>query len=252
MTKNTNFLKTILTKKIDDPIDKKDLYSDHHLSDVNIKIIAVGGFGCKIIRMLSKEFLSSVSFIIADGKYEIDYHKDKFKCIQLHPGGLDGGSVSHNEEYAKTAESKFREALEGADILFICAGLGGGAGTGASPVIARIARDLRIPSVAIITMPALFEGSRRVKNAEAGFKKLDLIVNASATISSEEVLCELDENCEIDDLRHKIMEISSKFITGLIDEVNMTDLSNINCTGLHDALLRQVGKFSVIPVVRFE
>jgi cell division protein FtsZ len=209
---------------------------------LTITIIGIGGFGGEMIRSMRMKQLFGVSLLVADGKYQISEHKGNAKCIQLHPGGLDGGHVSHYEKYVQAAEAEIRRSLEGANILFICAGMGGGAGTGASPAIALIARSLKIPYVAIITMPAKFEGRRRTTTAEAGFQKLNSISTISVPFSSELSLSELNEDATYDDCLQKLIELMSKFVVELVRRLALTDLINLNHESLCDALRFQVSE----------
>lgn len=161
------------------------------IQPAKIKIIGVGGAGGNAInRMISYGF-TGVDFIAANTDLQILSASSASVKIQLGKNMAKGLGVGGNPDVGKKSaeESKdeIRETLEGADMLFITAGMGGGTGTGASPVIAEIAKEMGILTVAIVTKPFHFEGKRRMNQAHDGIDSLKEIVDTTLIIPNEKL-----------------------------------------------------------------
>ncbi len=156
-----------------------------------IKVVGVGGGGGNALRNMIQKGLKGVEFIAANTDYQVlDTNPAPVK-IQLGKtltNGLGaGGNPEVGREAALEAEEEIREALEGADMVFITAGLGGGTGTGAAPVIARISRELGALTVAVVTKPFSFEGKVRRTVAEAGLEELRHHTDTVITIPNDRI-----------------------------------------------------------------
>lgn len=167
------------------------------IQPAKIKIIGVGGAGGNAVnRMISYGF-SGVDFIAANTDQQILSVSKASQKIQLGQNTASGLGVGGNPDKGKKAaeESKdeIRESLEGTDMLFITAGMGGGTGTGASPVIAEVAKEMGILTVAIITKPFHFEGKRRMKQAKEGIMLIKDIADTALIIPNER-LVEISES----------------------------------------------------------
>lgn len=157
-----------------------------------IKVLGVGGGGCNAVQSMIGQGFEGVEF------YGINTdHQALQRCkipnrIQigenLTQGSGAGALPSIGEQAAREAEDKIREVIDGADMVFITAGLGGGTGTGAAPVIAEIARSMNVLNVAIVTKPFHFEGTQRMRRAEEGAKKLAEHVDTMIAILNDKLM----------------------------------------------------------------
>ncbi len=151
-----------------------------------IKVIGVGGGGGNAVHHMVKADIEGVDFICANT--DAQALKNMHACSVLQLGGniTKGLGAGANPDLGRQAaledRDRIQEALAGADMVFITAGMGGGTGTGAAPVIAQVARELGILAVAVVTKPFAFEGNRRMKVAEQGIRELSEHVDSLITI----------------------------------------------------------------------
>jgi cell division protein FtsZ len=154
-----------------------------------IKVVGVGGGGSNAISTMIASGLAGVEFVVANtDKQALEKSKAPFK-IQLGERTTRGLGAGGNPEVGKASaiedEEMIRTVLEDADMIFITAGMGGGTGTGAAPVIAKVARDLGALTIGVVTRPFLFEGKKRQKQAETGLEELRKYVDTLITIPNE-------------------------------------------------------------------
>ena len=167
-------------------------YHDQPLRDARIKVIGVGGGGGNAVNRMIQAHMEGVEFITANT--DVQALKLSQAPIKLQLGvrltsGLGAGSNPDVGRRAALEDSeKIIEALEGADMVFVTAGLGGGTGTGAAPVIASLASEMGILTVAVVTRPFAFEGKRRLMQAERGLKELIDSVDTMIVIPNEKLL----------------------------------------------------------------
>ena len=151
----------------------------------SIKIIGVGGGGGNAANRMYKEGIQDVDFIICNSdKMDLDKSPIPTK-IRLGEGRGCGSNFEKGQEYAKECTAQIQAALENTQMVFITAGMGGGTGTGAAPVIAEISKNMGVLTVAIVTMPYKFEGSRRMRNAMAGIEELRKHVDSILIINNQ-------------------------------------------------------------------
>jgi len=167
-----------------------DVYLD--TSDIRIKLIGVGGAGCNTINRLIQSGLSSVYTIAANTDLQ---HLDMIKADRKILLGKSvtrlrgaGGDPVRGRKAAEESEEEIRRALEGSDIVFLSAGLGGGTGTGAAPVVARIAREEGAIVVGVVSLPFSFEGQVRKRIAYQGLEELKNYTNTSVVIDNNKLL----------------------------------------------------------------
>jgi cell division protein FtsZ len=154
-----------------------------------IKVIGVGGGGGNAVEHMIERDVQGVEFICANTDAQALGRSSTARKIQLGRSGLGAGSKPEKgREAAEAAEDQIREAVSGAHMLFITAGMGGGTGTGAAPVIARIAREMGILTVAVVTKPFEWEGGRRMINADAGLAELEANVDSLIVVLNEKLL----------------------------------------------------------------
>ncbi|TPW09777.1 MAG: ftsZ, partial [bacterium] len=140
--------------------------------NATLKVIGCGGGGGNAVNHMVMEQMTGVDFIIVNSDHQaLDSAVAQYR-IQIGKSltrGLGcGGVAERGRKAAEEDEEEIREALAGADMVFITAGMGGGTGTGAAPVVARIARELGALTVAVVTKPFMFEGRKRMRQAEEG------------------------------------------------------------------------------------
>ncbi|MBQ8873595.1 MAG: cell division protein FtsZ [Clostridia bacterium] len=230
-------------------------------SVAKIMIVGVGGGGGNAVNAMMKAGVNNVDFLVLNTDQQA---LSKITCRTMAIGekltkGLGAGA---NPEVGKAAalESKdqIQQMLQGVDLLFIAAGMGGGTGTGAAPVVAQIAKELEILTVAVVTKPFNFEGTRRMKNAEAGIENLKGNVDSLVIVQNEKL--NRDKNFSIMDAFAKADEILLQGIRGITEivvqdgRINL-DLADVKCvmrnSGMaHMGIGEGKGKNKTIDAIR--
>jgi cell division protein FtsZ len=167
-------------------------YHEEPLRGARIKVIGVGGGGNNAVNRMIQANLEGVEFIAANTDVQALKHSQAPVKLQLGVRLTSGLGAGANPDVGRRAaledSEKIIEALEGADMVFVTAGLGGGTGTGAAPVIASLASEMGILTVAVVTRPFAFEGKRRLQQAERGLKELLESVDTMIVIPNEKLL----------------------------------------------------------------
>ena len=197
-----------------------------------IKVIGLGGGGGNAIsRMIAAQF-SGADFIVANTDSQALRTSPAPTKIQLGvklTGGLGAGS---NPEIGRNAAledpEQISRLLEGADMVFITAGLGGGTGTGAAPVVASLAKDLGILTVAVVTKPFGFEGRRRMLQAEAGLEALTGIVDTLIAIPNQRLLSVVDRGTSLVDAFRVADSVLQQAVQGISDLILVPGLINLD------------------------
>ena len=165
---------------------------DTNLQGAVIKVIGVGGAGNNAVNRMIAEGVQGVEFIVANTDTQALANSIAETKIQLGPKltkGLGAGSLPDiGLKAAEESEERIREALSGADLIFVTAGMGGGTGTGAAPIVARIAKDLGALTVGVVTRPFSFEGPKRGRYAAEGVAQMKANVDTLVTISNNRLL----------------------------------------------------------------
>ncbi|BAU23174.1 cell division protein FtsZ [Caldimicrobium thiodismutans] len=167
-----------------------------HQEDVklqpNIKVIGVGGAGGNAVSHMIKRGLIGVEFIVANTDYKVLSLNPASIKLQLGKNltrGLGaGGKPEIGKKAAEESEKEIRDVLKDADMVFLAAGMGGGTGTGATPIIASICKELGILTVAVVTKPFSFEGKIRMKQAEEGLEEVKKYVDTLITIPNDKLI----------------------------------------------------------------
>lgn len=159
--------------------------------NIIIKIMGVGGGGCNAINYLYSQGIQGVSLMVCNTD-QMSLAKSEVPAkLQLGPGLGAGGDPEIAREFAEENIELIREVLnDGTKMLFIAAGMGGGTGTGASPIVAKVAKDLGILTVAVVTIPFAFEGNKKIEKAMEGVKQLAAQVDAIVVINNEKLCLE--------------------------------------------------------------
>ena len=208
-----------------------ELDQDKSYYNTNIKIIGVGGGGGNAVNTMIKNGMSGVEFIAANTDSK-DLKKSSAKMkLQLGKKITKGLGTGANPEVGKKAaeesEEEIRSMLDNTEMVFIAAGMGGGTGTGAAPVIASIARDMGVLTMAIVTKPFGFEGSRRMKNTEYGLEELRKAVDTLIVIPNEK-LKEIYSDISIVDAFTKADNILSDAAKSVSDMINLSGYISVD------------------------
>lgn len=195
-----------------------------------IKVIGVGGSGGNAINTMIKMGLSGVEFIAANtDKQALEANLAPTK-VQLGGELTKGLGAGANPEVGRKAAledySALAELLSGADMVFVTAGMGGGTGTGAAPVIAKIAKEVGALTVGVVTKPFMFEGKKRAKSALNGILSLRENVDSLITIPNQRLLAIAGQNVSMIDAFRKADEVLLNAVQGISDLINHTGLVN--------------------------
>lgn len=198
-----------------------------------IKVIGIGGGGGNAVsRMFADTNSSCLEFIVANTDLQVLEQSPVSHKIQIGSKltkGLGAGSLPDiGEKAAQEDKEAIRDALYGADMVFITAGMGGGTGTGAAPIVAEIAKDIGALTVAVVTKPFLFEGARRMRQAEDGLAKLIEKVDTLITIPNQRLISVIDKNTSISSAFKMADEVLHHGIQGITEMIAVPGLVNVD------------------------
>ena len=194
-----------------------------------IKVIGVGGGGGNAVEHMIQTAVGGVEFICANTDAQALSRSLAHKTIQLGSTGLGAGSKpDKGREAAEQAEHLIREAIAGAHMLFITAGMGGGTGTGAAPVIARVAKEMGILTVGVVTKPFEFEGGRRMTNADAGLSDLEANVDSLIVVLNEKLLDVLGDEISQDEAFAQANDVLKNAVGGIAEIINVPGHVNVD------------------------
>jgi cell division protein FtsZ len=198
-------------------------------SGTQIKVIGVGGGGGNAVEHMISSGVQGVEFITANTDAQALRVSNSHKVIQLGSTGLGAGSKpDRGREAAEAAIDDIRLALEGTNMLFVTAGMGGGTGTGAAPVVARVAREMGILTVGVVTKPFEFEGSRRMSNAETGLAELEANVDSLIVVLNEKLMDVLGEDASQDEAFAFANDVLKNSVGGIAEIINVEALVNVD------------------------
>ncbi len=201
-------------------------------SGAKIKVIGVGGCGCNAVNNMISANLKGVDFLACNT--DIQTLRSSLSPIRVQIGGKltrglgAGGDPEVGKDAASESEDELRAALEGTDMVFITAGMGGGTGTGASPIVAQIAREMGALAVGVVTKPFPFEGKRKMKQAEFGEKELAGHVDALIVIPNNRLLSMAGKNIPLLEAFQMADDILINAVKGISDLINNTGLVNVD------------------------
>ncbi len=209
-----------------------------------IKIMGLGGGGSNAVNRMIELGLEGVEFIAANSDAQALAHSLATKKVQLGPKvtrGLGaGGRPEVGEAAALESQAEIREALEGADMVFLTAGMGGGTGTGAIPVAAEIARSLGALTVAVVTVPFAFEASRRQQNAQNGLAKLRANADTLVAVPNDKLLGLLPKQTTFEMSLRVADEVLRQGVQGLTELISKPGLINMDFANVR-ALMQTAG-----------
>lgn len=207
-------------------------FQEDVLSPVRIKVVGIGGAGCNAINTMITSGLSRVDFIASNTDLQaLDRSLASYK-IQLGPDRTRGLGAGAKPEIGRDAalESRehIRECIDGADMVFVTAGMGGGTGTGAAPIVASIAREMGILTVAVVTKPFQYEGQRRHKHAEEGIRELRRHVDTLLVIPNQRLLGIVDKSTPLLEAFKVADDVLRQAIQGIADVITTTGHVNVD------------------------
>lgn len=198
----------------------------------NIKIIGVGGAGNNVINRMIEDKIKSVDLIgINTDKQILDLCKVKKKIYigsSVSKGLGAGAKPEVGERAAEENIDEIKDALKNTDMVFITCGMGGGTGTGASPVIAKVAKKMGILTVGVVTKPFKFEARKRMQNAESGIEKLRENVDTLIVIPNDKLLQIVDKSISLPDALKKADEVLNQCVQGITNLINVPSLINLD------------------------
>ena len=207
-------------------------FEEDVVSPVRIKVIGVGGAGCNALNTMITSGLARVDFIAANTDLQaLDRSQASYK-VQLGPErtrGLGAGAKPEvGKDSALESKDQIRECLEGADMVFVTAGMGGGTGTGAAPIVASIARELGILTVGVVTKPFSYEGHRRMVYADEGIRDLRRHVDTLLVIPNQRLLGIVDKATPLLEAFKVADDVLRQAIQGIADVITTTGHVNVD------------------------
>lgn len=197
-----------------------------------IKVIGVGGGGGNAVMHMAQSSIDGVDFICANTDSQALRSTDVKTVLQLGNNITQGLGAGANpvvgREAALEDQDRIRESISGADMLFITAGMGGGTGTGAAPVVAEIAEELGVLTVAVVTKPFPFEGDKRMKIANAGIEELVKHVDSLITIPNEKLLAVLGRETNLLDAFKSANDVLRGAVQGIAELITCPGLINVD------------------------
>ena len=207
----------------------------------NIKVIGVGGGGGNALNRMIEDGLKGVEFIAVNTDQQALEESKAQTKIQIGEKLTRGLGAGANPEIgecsAEESKAEIAEALKGADMVFITSGMGGGTGTGATPVIADISKGMGILTVAVVTKPFPFEGKRRMTQAEKGIEELKQNVDTIITIPNEKLLQVVEKDTTIEEAFLKTDNILRQGVQGISDLITVPGLVNLDFADVKTIML---------------
>lgn len=208
------------------------------MANAMIKVFGVGGAGCNAVNRMVEDGFKSVEFYVANTDQQVlDISPVPNKIIlgeELTQGLGAGGDPEVGRKAAEESENQIRKAIEGANMVFVTAGLGGGTGTGAAPVIARIAKELGALTIAVVTKPFALEGKKRMQSAEEGLNKLRQHIDSIIIISNNNLMTYMGkkpiaESFKVADnvLRQSVQTITDLITVPLYMNLDFADIRSV-------------------------
>jgi cell division protein FtsZ len=210
-----------------------------------IIVLGVGGGGCNAIKTMIASGLGQVEFVVANTDLQVLRSSPAPTKIQLGARLTKGLGAGANPQVGKDAAledaDRIREVLAGADMVFITAGMGGGTGTGAAPVIAELAKEVGALTVAVVTKPFVFEGARRMKQAEEGVRALKTACDTLLVIPNQRLLSVVEKGTPLTRAFAVADDILRQGVQGIADVITIPGLVNVDFADVR-AIMTHMGR----------
>ena len=205
---------------------------DNYAQEAVIKVIGVGGGGGNAVEHMVRQNIEGVEFIVANTDAQAMKNSSARSLLQLGSTITKGLGAGANPDIGRQAAMEDRERiaemLEGADMVFITAGMGGGTGTGGAPIVAQVAKDMGILTVAVVTKPFPFEGKKRMEVAMNGIGELKNYVDSLITIPNEKLLSVLGKNISLLDAFKSANDVLLGAVQGIAELITRPGLINVD------------------------
>ncbi|MFQ3187965.1 MAG: cell division protein FtsZ, partial [Gammaproteobacteria bacterium] len=205
---------------------------DTHSKDPVIKVIGVGGGGGNAVQHMVNAGIEGVEYLCLNTDVQALNKMDNKSTMQIGSSitkGLGAGAdPGIGRQAALEDRERIQEAIEGTNMLFITAGMGGGTGTGAAPVIAQIAKEMGILTVAVVTKPFGFERKKRMEQAEAGIRELSSVVDSLITIPNDKLKIVLGKDTTVMEVFMKANDVLRGAVQGIAELMTLPGLINVD------------------------
>jgi cell division protein FtsZ len=208
-----------------------------------IKVVGVGGAGCNAVSNMINAGVSGVDFIVANTDAQVLALHQAPNRIHLGKAITKGLGAGGNPEIGQKSAIEdadlISDSLRGADIVFVTAGMGGGTGTGAAPVVASIAKDLGALTIAVVSTPFKWEGKRRNLSAENGLQNLKEHVDSYIVVQNERLVEVADKNISLEDGFKMADNVLRQGVQGITDTINVPGYINLDCADVRSIMEAQ-------------
>ncbi len=205
---------------------------DSYSQNAVIKVLGVGGGGGNAVQHMVESQIEGVEFVCANTDAQALSNMDARTSLQLGSGITKGLGAGANPDIGRQAamedRDRIQEVIEGSDMLFITAGMGGGTGTGAAPVVAQVAKELGILTVAVVTQPFPFEGGKRLSVADRGLAELGQYVDSLITIPNEKLLSVLGKEVSLLNAFKAANNVLQGAVQGIAELITRPGLINVD------------------------
>ncbi|PJG59856.1 cell division protein FtsZ [Aeromonas cavernicola] len=219
-------------------------FMDSHTDEAVIKVIGVGGGGGNAVEHMVRQNIEGVEFITVNTDAQALRNSSANTTLQIGGGITKGLGAGANPEVGRDAAMEDREALRelltGADMVFIAAGMGGGTGTGAAPIVAEVAREMGILTVAVVTKPFSFEGKKRMGFAAHGIDELSKNVDSLITIPNDKLLKVLGRGISLLDAFKAANDVLLGAVQGIAELITRPGLINVDFADVR-TVMREMG-----------
>jgi len=207
-------------------------FEDNSAQSANIKVVGVGGGGGNALNNMIEHHLRGVDFIVANTDAQAIEHSSAESKLQLGADLTRGLGAGANPQIGRDAAEAEREHLRefflNTDMVFITAGMGGGTGTGAAPIIAEVAKEMGVLTVAVVTKPFNFEGKRRMRQAESGIEELRKHVDTLITIPNQKLIGAVGKNTSMLEAFRKADDVLLQAVKGISELITHTGYMNVD------------------------
>ena len=219
-------------------------FMDSHTDEAVIKVIGVGGGGGNAVEHMVRQNIEGVEFITVNTDAQALRNSSANTTLQIGGGITKGLGAGANPEVGRDAAMEDREALRelltGSDMVFIAAGMGGGTGTGAAPIVAEVAREMGILTVAVVTKPFSFEGKKRMGFAAHGIEELSKNVDSLITIPNDKLLKVLGRGISLLDAFKAANDVLLGAVQGIAELIARPGLINVDFADVR-TVMREMG-----------
>lgn len=206
-----------------------EMIENDEIDGANIKVVGIGGAGGNAVNHMIDRGVQGVQFIAINTDKQALKRSLATRTIQLGGQGLGAGArPDAGRDAAEAERERIREELDGANMVFLTAGMGKGTGTGASPVVAEVAKELGILTVGVVTKPFDFEGKKKMQVADAGIDNLVELVDSLIVVLNQNLFSVMDEDASLEDAFKRADDVLNNAVAGIAEIINVPGLVNVD------------------------